>query len=585
MALCSAAQHLGRAAGRVTERFWDAANALRPARSRRVRSLRCTAMKILGARGRLDRDTWVRLVAGLGVVLVAILLFTRYSIYGFLDRDEAIYAYGGQQLTHGVPPYASIFDPKGPGATLLSGLGAAIAHLIGRNDVLTIRLVFFVCAVLTVLAVYLLALQLWESLAAAVIAALVFTSFAGWARDALVGPDAKMPGVLCAVVAMWLAARRQWFWSAVAGSLAVIVWQPLALYPVVTLVAAVVNTPAQRWRALGITVAGFVLPMLAISIYFASAGAFGKLIESAVVFPLTGYRGGGKPLPAQLGHIELVTYHYYGLVGTVLIHGGLAALSYIAVRYVVNAGARRREALRNPVVLVVLVTLIGQLVFMIGDFHNYPRVYPMLPYAAIGVGGAVALTARALRREERNSGLLRAATAVLVVVAAALVGQSWVTFTDSAANNDRLRVEQALACALSRMLVPGHPLWSLGSPTPLVFMHRRNPDRFIYLDSGVDAWKVKHTSGGFAGWTAQIAEADPSVLVVTAWKGTYRPMMKRWLHAAGYHPRFLGIWRVFVSPGGLDRASAAGILLTTTQTHRPLTTAGSNFTNRMCGRS
>ena len=96
-------------------------------------------------------------------VLVAIGLYSRAGIDAYLYRDDAIYAYGGQQLTHGVAPYVSIFDPKGPLPTMLCALGAWAGQVLGHNDVLMMRLVYFACAVLTVLAVYLLVRALWNS--------------------------------------------------------------------------------------------------------------------------------------------------------------------------------------------------------------------------------------------------------------------------------------------------------------------------------------------------------------------------------------------------------------------------------------
>src|ERR687885_1657893 len=91
----------------------------------------------------------------------AVALFTRFSLDDKLTRDEAMYTYGGQQLTEGLAPYASLFDPKTPLATILAGAGVAIARLAGADDVHTVRIVFFVFACLTVLGVYALALELW----------------------------------------------------------------------------------------------------------------------------------------------------------------------------------------------------------------------------------------------------------------------------------------------------------------------------------------------------------------------------------------------------------------------------------------
>src|SRR5437763_17133251 len=104
---------------------------------------------------------------------IAAALFTRFSIDDTLRRDEAIYTYGGQQMAHGVAPYASIFDPKAPGATIVSGVAAALARVAGRNDVYAIRAAFFACSVLAALAVYLLARRLFRSTAAGVVGAVV----------------------------------------------------------------------------------------------------------------------------------------------------------------------------------------------------------------------------------------------------------------------------------------------------------------------------------------------------------------------------------------------------------------------------
>src|SRR4051794_41218247 len=58
---------------------------------------------------------------------VAVALFTRFSFDDTMRRDEAIYAYGGQQLAAGVPLYRGVFDPKTPGAQALAGAAAPLA--------------------------------------------------------------------------------------------------------------------------------------------------------------------------------------------------------------------------------------------------------------------------------------------------------------------------------------------------------------------------------------------------------------------------------------------------------------------------
>src|SRR3954463_10131255 len=63
--------------------------------------------------------------------LIALALFLQFSIDDVLKRDEAIYAYGGQQLVEGVAPYASVFDPKTPLGTGFPAIGGGAARAAG----------------------------------------------------------------------------------------------------------------------------------------------------------------------------------------------------------------------------------------------------------------------------------------------------------------------------------------------------------------------------------------------------------------------------------------------------------------------
>src|SRR3954452_3845393 len=225
--------------------------------------------------------------AGALALLVAAVLFTQFSIEGNLSRDESIYTYGGQQLVDGVPVYQGIFDPKPPLPTFLTAAGVATARAIGKDEVVTLRYEFLLFSLLTVAALYLLALRLWRSPIAAFAAAVAFMCFRGFAADALAGPDVKTPGVLLSVVALLLLLERRWFWSALVGSFAFLDWQPLGVYAVAAVVAAFFLGEA-RWRGGGDAIAGAALPLLATGVYLVSAGDLSQFFEASVNFPATG---------------------------------------------------------------------------------------------------------------------------------------------------------------------------------------------------------------------------------------------------------------------------------------------------------
>ena len=428
-------------------------------------------------------------------LLVGAALFIRFGSDGALARDEAVYAYGGQQLGHGVPFYASIFDQKTPGAAYLAGLGDALGGLDG------IRIVFFVCACLTVLAVYLLGLELWGSVLAALTGAVVFASFHGFAADALSGPDAKTPGILLAVLSLLLVLRRRWFWAGACGALAFLFWQPLLIYLGVAVIVS--RRPA--------VLLGAAVPLAVTVAYFALTGALGDFVQAAFVFPVQGLHRTPETVGQRLGHIAAVVHQNYDAV---LVWSGLALL-------VVLAALRRWWA--------VLGSFAAIAVFSALDFQGYPDVYPLLPYAALGIGGAVAVAGR-----------LRP---IAVVGLAVLAATSWTQFAPA----DGLAVQSAQAASIERLLRPGETLYTLGDPTPLVLTGRRNASRYVFLGSGVGQWDEMHTPGGFGGWMGDIRAANPAVVVLHGWRSALERRVAAWLHTQ-YVPAWDGSWRVFLRP-------------------------------------
>jgi hypothetical protein len=502
-------------------------------------------------RGATTRD-------GAGALLslgIAVALYTRFGFDDALRRDEAIYVYAGQQLADGVPPFASIFDPKTPLASMIAGAAVAVGDAFGVNDLHAVRAAYFVSACLTVIAVYLLVLRLWRSPLAGVVAATVFASFRGFAIDAAGGPNAKTPGILFAVACMALLAHRRWFWAAFVGSLAFLVWQPLVVYAATAIAVAPLMAPAGvRRRSFGLAVAGAAVPVVLTTLYFALAGALGKLVEAAIVFPATGIRRGAKSLTGRLEHIVTVVQDSYGLSG-VLFFVGLVLLLALVARHLVRGKRDLPGSLRDPLVWAVLPTLVGVVAFSMSDFQGYPDLYPLLPYAAVGFGGAVAV----LPDLHPGPGMRRGVTTVALVLVLVLTTVSWSLFSDDSTHSDNLAAQRGAACDLDRLLGPDrNALYVLGDPTPLTLTHRRNPSRFIYLNSGVDRWVITHTPGGSPARRARIVAADPDVILVHGWHSGIGRRTAAWL-GTRYDSAYLGEWQVFLAPGIRARAVREGV--------------------------
>ena len=492
-------------------------------------------------------------VGALLSAVAALGLFTRFSINIKLSRDESIYTYGGQLFAHGVPPYVSIFDPKTPIATLLAGAGAIAARVVGRNDLYAVRGVFLVVSVLTVVAAYLVVLRLFGSVLGGLTAALVVAASWPFAVDALAGPDAKTPGVLFEVLCLWCVAGRRWFWATLSGSLAAMVWQPMIVFPLVTLVLAVSTADGGRGRAALRAIAGGALPVIVLGVYFAAAGALGAFVETAVVFPLTGAARAPETVGERLSRIVSVVDDSYGAHGLLFWAGSVLLLAVVAARLVVERSSWRTGV--GVPLLAVLLTLVGEVAYACFDFQGFPDLYALVPYPAIGLGGVVALLGSRLRPRAVRL-VAGVVTSVALLVAAAL---TWSSYTNDPTNVDGLSAQRAQGCALQRARVPGTPMLSLGSPVPLVMTHSRNPDRFVYLGSGVDRWKIAHTTGGLAGWQRAIDAERPSVVVIRGWSGPVRAAMELHLKDHGYRVGHIGNWRVFLTPDAHARAVAHGV--------------------------
>jgi hypothetical protein len=454
-------------------------------------------------------------------------------------------------------------------------LGIALAKLVGASQLSGARIVFLICSILTVLAIYVLATLLWRSVVGAIIAAVVFSSFFNFAADALPGPDAKTPAVLFAVVSMCFAARRKWFWAGVFSALGLLVWQPLVgysiVYGVLALVlgdppgmgdgdpAPVVRRSKAHWRPFWITVLGVAIPVAITSIYFAAAGTFGKFIEAALVFPLRGAKPKSLTLPEHLRLIRQTVITSYQFSGYLLIVG-YCLLIVLVVLIFVRHGRRVGAAFADPVVGVVALTAGLQCAYAATNFQGGPDVFLLLAPGALGFAGATALVLGWLRRSR-----LRYAAAVAVLTAAAvLAGFSWVWFENDP--EGVLGRQQAQACAIARIVTDQHPLWVMGDTTPLVLTGRTNPDRFAYLGEGVDHWRIEHTQGGFKGWMREIQAAEPWVILVDKWSGRVTDHTRDYLSRHGYSQRYLGSIQVYLPTDGLRRARVERVRVTSMPT-------------------
>ena len=124
---------------------------------------------------------------------------------------------------------------------MLAGLGVMVSGWFNWGDIYTARLLFLVIGCFVVASVYLLGSRLFLSQRVRAFASLTFLGFFGFAQELARGPYAKVPMVLFEVLSLLLTSQRRWFWAGLRGSLSFLVWQSMALFPLVTLFLAAVQ--------------------------------------------------------------------------------------------------------------------------------------------------------------------------------------------------------------------------------------------------------------------------------------------------------------------------------------------------------
>ena len=219
------------------------------------------------------------------LVIVFFSLIRWHLRYIPLERDEGEYAYAGQLMLHGIPPYTLVYSMKLPGTFAAY---AAILLVFGQTA-RGVHLGLLVVNAITTFLIFLLGKRLFGPLAGLVAGSsytLLSTSpsvigLAGHATHFVV--LAAVSGVLLLLNAA--ESRRTWlyFWSGLFLGFAFLMKQPGIMFAVfggLYLVKAEWQTWLHQrrefWRKAGLYACGVVLPFAVTCLLLAITGAFGN---------------------------------------------------------------------------------------------------------------------------------------------------------------------------------------------------------------------------------------------------------------------------------------------------------------------
>src|SRR5919202_5349328 len=417
------------------------------------------------------------------ILALAALVYGMYGFDGVLLRDYSIYLYSGQRVAEGIPPYVGVFDHKGPFSPLLAGVGVLLSKELGfLDDVYSVRVLFFLAGSFAVVAIYLLGKSAFGSRAAGIFAALTFLGFYAYAQPAASGPEPKTPMVLFEALSLTFSTNKRWFWGAFFGCLASLVWQPMAIFFLVSFFLAV-SRPKEEERLKGVlkALAGIALPFIATLAYFYYYGALSDFMDGFFLFNVKYLvRGdqGGWPF-SQLGGMVAVVSLAYGTMVVPIVVG----LINILRLYFVRPFEYRYAPL--------LLSLPAPLLWSLKDFQLADDFFVFLPYVAVGFGAFLASMIASLRSSSSSSSSSEAKKRLLamlfgaLLIGVALANASEAVVSVNAAKELKgtqidLSQQREGALEIEKRLGGGEgggaKLASIGSPQALVLLEKKNPN-------------------------------------------------------------------------------------------------------------
>ena len=503
------------------------------------------------------------------VLFLAAIVYYGQSFEGALSRDNAIYLYSGQRMAEGIPPYVSIFDHKGPLAPMLVGVGVVISKYLGATDITAVRGVFFLIGCLAVVAAYGLGNSLFKSQRAGLFTALTFLGFFGFARYAVSSPEAKTPMVLFEVLCLLFASQRRWFLAGLCGSLAALVWQPMAVFSLVVLILAATQKETPRLVASLRATAGAGLPVVATGAYFYFQGALGELVNGSILFnaryldreQLLSTAEFFAPVKAIFQGYDTILIPI--VVGTMLVAVvigllTLGSLHLLRKSYSGPSGRPMKKGAFAPIFLSLPFPVLWSLV----DFQGYPDFYVFIPYVAVGFGGFLGFV---VGRIGANSVLLPGGTRLLTVALSAALtaiavlgsfvvvdparGVSSLDTEERPPGPNDLDYQQQAASKVQARFGEDAKVVSIGAPQLLVLLHKTNPNPYAFIIRGIDDQIAMETPGGFEGWIQELETYDPDVIAFGRTSGTHSPMLLNWMESR-YNKEKIGPWTLYVKEAG-----------------------------------
>ena len=503
----------------------------------------------------------------IGIFLISLIVYLSYGMKAYLRLDNSIIVYAGQQMANGVPFYVSIFDVKSPLAYILAGIGVIISRLIGWNDIITIRLLFLLISCLTVVSVYFLMKYLFDSSEVGLLSALLFLCFYGFSYYSAYGPRAKILMLVFEILSIWATAKKKWFWGAFIGSIAFLTWQPMLIFPVLTICLAFIqSTQKERILALLTSTGGFLIPLVITSLYFLSYSynAFESFLYGTLLFYLLYADRGtsnsflGRVKDSLENPLFAIIEGFSAMMFFIILGFVMIIFLFFLTRSNYNSF---KEMVSEDSFIVIFGSFPVLVVFALIDFQLFPDFLMFLPFVSIGCAKFLESllpyfkTSIANHHQDiyglkrinpnRLYTLLILGIAIGFVFPAELMAYYRRAYYDNR-YSQTLAYQQEQAAKVLERFGKNTSILCLGKPELFVFLNRTNPSRYLFIMMGIDNYIHAVTPGGFEGWIQEIQGINPDLIAYGRTPNTpHTQKLLDWIDI-NYTSTKIGPWQLYV---------------------------------------
>jgi hypothetical protein len=434
--------------------------------------------------------------------------------------DAAIWDYIAQGILRGEVPYRDVIEIKGPASAYLSAMAMWLGEFAGVRDVLAVRFMQIVLAgVLSVVTFLVAEIYLRQRFASLLGLLFPLTSdhFVSWTEG---GTQPKLTMILFGMLTLLLIARDRPFWAGVCSMLSCLSWQPGLLFTgVAVLIFSRYLTAWRDRRALKV-LAGAVLPLGIVGLYFYWAGALSDLWVWTVAYNFSVYAPEGIRSPGEtLTHAWTVLVRVFKL-DIIWFALGLAGLLIFSARHL-RAKLKLTQALKSADLFkdAILIAPAVYIAFCLINLQSGPDLIPLFPF--FGIFAAWLITEisawlRAMRAVTKRPDLLPAVEALPVLALLLVFVLTLVRSATYRMEGWTLGHQDTQLNLISDLVGPDDKIYVHGAVEILLLLKRPNMNPYIMWDHGKARYVAARKYGGSIDAMVDAIEAARPKLVAVS---------------------------------------------------------------------